>query len=132
MFCEQPHTHSRTFFIKVNFVNFWNKCYQIYREQHLSNFPKIFEKKVILFNFVNFWSFQKDHLEKLFRSAVARQTDVMVQNILGNGIGLKLQIKSQVVCLKTNNNFRYSSAGTARSQSGSRRGLPRTLYWRKL
>jgi hypothetical protein len=32
-------------------------------------------------------TFQKDHLEKLFRTAVARQTDIMVQNILGNGIG---------------------------------------------
>ena len=33
---------------------------------------------------------QKDHLRELFRCAVARQTEVMVQNILGNGIDIPL------------------------------------------
>lgn len=33
---------------------------------------------------------QKDHLEGLFRAAAARQTDIMVQNILGNGIDIPL------------------------------------------
>lgn len=31
-----------------------------------------------------------DHLRELFRCAVARQTEVMVQNILGNGIDIPL------------------------------------------
>lgn len=33
---------------------------------------------------------QKDHLRELFRCAVARQTEVMVKNILGNGIDIPL------------------------------------------
>lgn len=33
---------------------------------------------------------QKDHLRELFRCAVARQTEVMVQNILGHGVDIPL------------------------------------------
>lgn len=40
-------------------------------------------------NFKNL-KFQKDHLRELFRCAVARQTEIMVQNILGNGIDIHL------------------------------------------
>lgn len=36
------------------------------------------------------FNLQKDHLERLFRTAAAKQTDIMVQNILGNGIDIPL------------------------------------------
>ncbi|XP_065371707.1 choline O-acetyltransferase [Calliphora vicina] len=39
---------------------------------------------------VKFSIYSKDHLRELFRCAVARQTEVMVQNILGNGIDIPL------------------------------------------
>ncbi|KAH8402760.1 hypothetical protein KR215_009885, partial [Drosophila sulfurigaster] len=39
---------------------------------------------------VKFSIYSKDHLRELFRCAVARQTEVMVKNILGNGIDIPL------------------------------------------
>uniref|UniRef100_A0A1I8PS00 Choline O-acetyltransferase n=2 Tax=Stomoxys calcitrans TaxID=35570 RepID=A0A1I8PS00_STOCA len=39
---------------------------------------------------VKFSIYSRDHLRELFRCAVARQTEVMVQNILGNGIDIPL------------------------------------------
>lgn len=33
---------------------------------------------------------QKEHIQELFREAVNRQTDIMVQNILGQGIDIHI------------------------------------------
>lgn len=35
-------------------------------------------------------SFQRENLQELFRSAAARQTEIMVQNILGQGVDIHL------------------------------------------
>lgn len=45
---------------------------------------------------------QKEHLLELFRIAVARQTDIMVQNILGNGIDIPL-LGLREACKENNN-----------------------------
>lgn len=37
-----------------------------------------------------YFNLQKEHLRELFRCAVARQTEIMVKNILGNGIDIPL------------------------------------------
>lgn len=41
-------------------------------------------------NPLNIFNLQKDRLQELFRIAAARQTEIMVQNILGNGIDIPL------------------------------------------
>lgn len=59
---------------------------------------------------------QKDHLRELFRCAVARQTEVMVQNILGNGIDIPLlglreasrEVNNQLHELFTDDSYKIS------------------------
>lgn len=44
----------------------------------------------MIYKKILFFVSQKDHLRELFRCAVARQTEIMVQNILGYGIDIHL------------------------------------------
>lgn len=63
-----------------------------------------------------FYPVQRDHLRELFRCAVARQTEVMVQNILGHGIDIPLlglreasrEVTGQVHELFTDESYKIS------------------------
>lgn len=45
--------------------------------------------EVFLFQLIN-CNFQRENLQELFRCAAARQTEIMVQNILGQGVDIHL------------------------------------------
>lgn len=61
-----------------------------------------------LFHFVSFWcekttkTLKKEHLLELFQMAVARQTDIMVMNILGHGVDIPL-LGLREACKELNN-----------------------------
>lgn len=83
--------------------------------------------------------FQRDHLRELFRCAVARQTEVMVQNILGHGIDIPLlglreasrEVTGQVHELFTDESYKISQCfllSTSQVGSTTTSGVSQTQF----